>query len=206
MQTYIIKPLEILESEDIKTLAERLKKKTKVYIISGSEKVGKTALVIKILYYLMKENPKKFKPIIISLDNSVAYWQNSMHLNDEIFRYPFKESGLGPFENSLWTLGIIRINLLVSHDYNFIVIDGIDKCSEVLNKKDYEALFNSIVSFAKERKANYFITCRTEQLSISHSELVQSLKEGFVEVWDLERPEYLGGDVKEFGEARLRIN
>ncbi|HET7115761.1 MAG TPA: hypothetical protein VFI29_04695 [Hanamia sp.] len=207
-QTYIIKPLEILETEDIKALVERLKEKSKICIISGAAKVGKTALAIKILCYLMKDNPKEFKPIVISLDNSVEYWQNLMQLNEEIFRYPFKDKSFGPSENSFRALGNICLNIdgeLLNRNYNFIVIDGIGKCNEALNAHDFEILFNSVVYFAKHSKAIFFITCRTEQLSISHPELDQSRKEGLVELWDLERPEYLGGEIKEFGDTRLRI-
>lgn len=188
MQTYIIKPLEILETEDIKALAEKLKEERKICIISGAAKVVKTGLAIKILWYLMKVNPKEFKPIVVSLDNSVEYWQNLMQLNEEIFRYPFKDKSFGPLGNSFSALGNICLNIdgeLLNRSYNFIVIDGIGKCNEALNAHDFETLFNSVAYFAKHSKANFFITCRTEQLSLSHPELVQLRKEGLVELWDL---------------------
>lgn len=51
-----------------------------------------------------------------------------------------------------------------------------------------------------------FITDRTNQLSLAHLHLMEAQQKGSLEVWHLERPGYLGGDIKEFGDTRLLIS
>ena len=201
MQTFIIKPLNIVETESIKTITGRFKEKNKIYIITGAEKVGKTALSIKILCYLLKETQKDFKPIFISLDNTAEYWQNLIQLNKEIFRYPFKHKPAVSWGGICMALD----KELLDQQYNFIVIDGIDKCKDVMNEKEFENIFLAVVNFSKTTNATVFITGRTNQLSLAHPCLIEAQQEGSLEFWHLERPGYLGGDIKEFGDTKLEI-
>src|SRR5450631_3683173 len=135
METYIIKPLDILETESVKAITERFKEKPKIHIITGAEKVGKTALIIKILCCLMKEHSNTFKPTFISLDNTVDYGQNLIQQNKELFHYPCKDE----FPISMLSVYLL-IKISFHQQYNFIVIDGIDKCKHVLSKKVFKIL------------------------------------------------------------------
>ena len=200
MQTYIIKPLDILETESIKEITERFKEKNKIYIITGAEKVGKTALVIKILCCLMKEHSNTFKPVFISLDNTVEYWQNLIQQNKDLFWYPCKYE----FPTSMLSVYMF-VKVSFHQKYNFIVIDGIDRCKHVLGKKVFKIVFSNATNLGKNHLPNVFITVRTNQLPLDNSHLIQAQKEGIIELWHLERPEYLGGEIKEFGDTRLTI-
>jgi len=200
MQTYIIKPLDILETESIKALTERFKEKAKIHIITGVEKVGKTALAIKILCCLLKGHSKTFKPVFISLDNTVEYWQNLIQQNKELFWYACKDK----FEISM--LGVyLYVKLSFRQHYNFIVIDGIDKCRSVSSEKVFNILYSTATDLEKNHWPNVFVTVRANQLPLDNPDLIRARKEGLIELWHLERPEYLGGNIKEFGETKLEI-
>jgi hypothetical protein len=200
MQTFIIKPLDILETESIKAITERFKEKPKIHIITGAEKVGKTARVIKILSCLMKEHSNTFKPTFISLDNTAEYWQNLIHQNKELFHYPCKDE----FPISMLSV-YLYVKISFHQQYNFIVIDGIDKCRAVSCEKVFNILFSTATDLGKNHWPNVFITARTNQLPLDNPDLIQVQKEGLIELWHLERPEYLGGEIKEFGDTRLTI-
>ncbi len=202
METYIIKPLKTEETASVKHFSEKFAQTKKLHICSGAEKVGKTALSIKLVHCLVKENTG-IKPIFISLDDTAAYWQNKIEEYTKviIFRYHYKEKTSLTLQD---ILNILKSELLQKQN-NFVVVDGIDKHKGASSQDDFESLLIYLVGFVKEKQLNVFITTRKSGIPLAHPFLKKAQQDNLIKQWSLERAEYLGGDIKEFGDTRLKI-
>ena len=196
IQTYIIKPCKIEETESITRFTKRFQKTGKLYLCTGAAKVGKTALSIKLAHCLYKKN-KGLTPVIISLNNDSGYWQNEIqeHAAGIIFYSLFIQKQL----HLLKEINTILKDHLVKSKNSFFIIDGINKWD------DFEGLIISLIDFIKNSNTNVFLTIRQSELILEERFLKQLQQNNLIELWLLERPEYLGGEIKEFGDTKILI-
>lgn len=193
MGKMILKPLDIFETDSLNLIIRHFNESKKLYILAGAEKVGKTAFSLKLLRGLLEED---MHPLLIWLDCS-SYWQDRLKqdFDQTAFRYPFKQKA----PSSLQDITRVLREELLRKQNSFVIIDGTDKYRNVLSKHDFDTLLIFLVNFTKIWKVNIFIPTRTNQLPLLHPYLINAQQDGGIELWHLERPEYLGGEIREFG-------
>lgn len=197
MKTFTIKPCDVIEAESVQFLYKRFEEKRKLYICTGKEKVGKTALVIKLLNALSTNPLIKYKPVIISFDDTMGYWHTKLKQDDIIF--PFNSKRKVEAKDII----IYVEKHLLHSDANFIVLDGINSYVGKWPKESFITLLGLLVDIIKKYGVNIFVTYRGDTQCFSYPVSSWASRSDLIEAWYLERPEFFEN---EFGETMLGIH
>lgn len=208
--SYVVKPIQVEQIEEVDELSKSILRKPKFRICTGSPKNGKTALIYKLLLSLLKQDNIKVNPLFIALDKDSIYdyWNNriSNSITDQKvvtsfkkvpFIYPFSHTSNN---NPIISVQSIIENAITKINYNLIIVDGFDWCFEVMSTDDISGFVMYLSGLVKTRGISILLTCQKEYPYFNGTNL-NSLQEK----WQLERPEYLGGDIVEWGDTRLTI-
>lgn len=199
MEAHTVFACNINETDSIKPICNRFEETNKLYFCTGTANVGKTAMAIKLAHTLFTKATQKFKPLVISFDNTVKYWQEtSNYANDILFKYPFTNK-----EEVSWQDVIENVEAeMLQASANFIVLDGINYYAFKWDVNDIKMMLSFLIKVIQEKQTNIFITYRSQKGFFLYKDL--GLEENnLIELWHLERPEYFE---KEFGETKLLIN
>lgn len=199
MQTFTIKPCDINETESVQFLCKQFEEKKKFYICTGKEKVGKTALAIKLLNTLSTETLTNYKPVVIFFDDTMYYWQRKLKQDVIIFPFYFKRR-----VESKDIIATIQ-KYLLRNATNFIILDGVNACMGKWPKESIITLIGFLIEIVKNNQVNIFVTYRSDTKFLAYPVSSWASQNDLIEAWHLERPEYFGGDIKEFGDASLEI-
>jgi archaellum biogenesis ATPase FlaH len=207
---YILKPLKINETDDLGRLGLNVMQEPKLRICNGRVKNGKTALGYKLLHGILQQPSVFCKPLYIALakkknytywtkkiDAEIADWRilgcfNEMPVVFPLF-YSSKKMPLAPIQP-------LMDDVIVKNGCNFIIVDGFDCCFEILSTDEIKGLVWYLSGLVKNRGISVFITGQGYCNYFNDTNLNSQL-----EKWYLERPEYMGGDIVEWGDTRLTI-
>ena len=210
MEKYILKPLQVQITSDIKELSNKVIENPKLRICEGDTKNGKTALSFKLLHSILEQQEIFCNPMMIGFDLKKVYKYWFQRLDNDIQDNYIKSKFKGlpivyPLlsnENNeiLETLKTTINNAINKYSSNFIIVDGFDSCLNTLN---IEAIFNFIeylATLVKNLGINVLLSSRNEYAFLKDKDANE-----FIERWILKRPTYIGGDIKEFGDSRLIV-
>ena len=207
---YILKPLKINETVDLGRLGLTLLQEHKLRVCTGRPKNGKTALGYKLLHGILQEPSVFCKPLYIALDKkkNYNYWIKKIETEITDWRilgcfkempvlfpllYSSKKKLRAPIQSLI-------DDLIVKNGCNFIIVDGFECCFEILNTDEIKGFVWYLSGLVKNRGISVFITGQGYCNYFNDTYLNTQL-----EKWHLERPEYIGGDIVEWGDTRLII-
>jgi len=210
MKEFIIKSIEIAGTKDIEKLIESLNQREKFIICNGKEKVGKTALSYKLLNGLLRDEHKDWKPLFICMDKPSVYeyWQGKFKEKIEdkkvlerfesiTFIYPLENEQ--PLEYLSATINEYKPSITIVDGYdNLLKLDESEEDKRLIIKLYF--IYSCLIRIYLENKTTILINWQNSY-GINRKKY-----EGVnIEYWELERPEYLGEDINEFGDTRLKI-
>jgi GTPase SAR1 family protein len=197
----IIKPLQFECTSDIEDFAATVFQPKTLSIIYGPEGVGKTALLYKLLYhrYKMNENEKGF---FIGLDSFKCYHYHQTKISTALGVSSIKEKipslDLTHFKKPdiFSVLFFHSLHILISKmETHFVFADG-------LNKFTNQSFQNRVIKYLREVADCDIPVIATMNTKPDLSDLNEypAVK---IQTFQLERPEFLGGEILEFGDTRL---
>jgi AAA+ ATPase superfamily predicted ATPase len=194
----ITKPLVLKDPEGMETFLEKLRGSPKLYWITGSRKVGKTAFVYKLLYHISKEN-RKIGACLFDLgpENS-EYWRKEFYSAFDIgsmsLDYYFAL-------NSTEILKGLNRKLQFSTP-SLIFVDGFNSLS--INRNESRGLIELFVNLAEKYSISVIITDVKELKRRERLRQSKALHER-IEEWQLVRPWYIQYPISEFGDTIIFI-
>ena len=207
---YVFKPIQVEQLEEVDELSKSILTKPKFRICTGSPKNGKTAFVYKLLLSLLKLDTIKVNPLFIGLDKDSIYdyWNNRISniatdqrvvasFKKVPFIYPFSHTSNN---NPIKSVESIIEDAITKNNYNIIIVDGFDRCFEVMSTDNISEFVMYLSSLFNNKGISILLNCRKEYPYFNGKYLNTLL-----EKWQLERPEYLEGDIVEWGQTRLTI-
>ena len=207
---FVIRPVQVEQSKEVNEISKSILADPKFRICIGSPKNGKTALTFKILLSLIKQGSFKLNPLFIAFDNVSIYdyWNKKISITttDQIAIENFKKIPfLYPLSNTSNNYPNLPVHSRIEEtistgNYNLIIIDGFDWCFEVMSTDE----INVFVKYLHELVTNKGISVYLNTQEY-YSCFDKTIINGQSQKWLLERPEYLGGDIVEMGDTRLRI-
>jgi len=210
MKEFIIKPIDINRITDIKSLIESLNQSEKFIVCLGKEKVGRTALSFKLLNGLLSDEHRDWKPLFVCMDKPSVYqyWQGKFKemIEDKKvlerferipFIYPLENEQ--PFDYLTATIKEYKPALIIVDGYdNLLKLNESEEDKRLIIKLYF--IYSFLNRFFLENKTTILITWQNSY-GINRKKY-----EGVnIEYWELERPEYMGEYIQEYGDTRLKI-
>ena len=210
MKEFIIKPIDINRITDIKSLIESLNQSEKFIVCNGKEKVGKTALSIKLLNGLLSDEHKDWKPLFVCMDKPSVYqyWQGKFKekIEDEKvlerferipFIYPLENEQ--PLDYLSDTINEYKPSITIVDGYaNLLKLNESEEDKRLIIKLYF--IYSCLIRIYLENKTTIIINWQN-----SYGINRKKYDGVNIEYWELDRPEYMGEDIKEFGDTRLKI-
>ena len=197
----IIKPLQLEPTSDIEEFAANVFQPKTFSIIYGPTGVGKTALLYKLLYPFYKTTEIK-EGIFIVLDSEQCYqyYQSKISKTLHITSIKEKYTSLGfisfKMPDIFPLLYFINLPILTSiKDTNFVLVDALQK---FVNKSWEQKAMQNLVKVADSGIP--VVVTMDKKPELSHLIEYPAVK---IQSFQLERPEFLGGEITEFGDTRL---
>lgn len=196
----IIKPLQLEPTSDIEDFAASVFQPKTLSIIYGSEGVGKTALVHKLILHRFQKG-EKMRGVFFGLDNfqTYQYYKNRLvdvmgvtSISDKLTSLEFYQI-TNP--NTFYHLICVLPNIMKDFENYFVIADALNILpdsiyqNKVLNELNYMA------------KCGIPVVANTSlQPDLRHLIEYPAVK---IQTFLLERSEFLGGEFTEFGDTRL---
>jgi len=207
---YIVKPIDLFDLSDTDQLHHHFTGVKKIIICSGAEGVGKSAMSMKILRSLALCPDYYSIPLILSFDKKMQYWENTGGITESI-NLTHKETIKIPFIYLLemstfmqWSEICLNIQLLTRNlRTNFIVVDGLN---EIDNKTALQSLLVTLVNFVLYGNVSHVFISSNQPVQFPKFLLHKLAENKLIEFWHLDRPEYMDGPIKNFGDTILNIH
>jgi len=196
----IIKPLQLEPTSDIEDFAATVFQPKTLSIIYGPEGVGKTALLYKLLLYRFQTG-EKMRGIFLGLDNYQTYQYHQIRLADLIGVTSIREklTSLELYQftspNTFYHFICVLPNIMTDFENYFVLADALNIApnltiqNEILNELKFIAKCDIPVIGSMNTKPD-----------LSDLNEYPAVK---IQTFQLERPEFLGGEILEFGDTRL---
>jgi Cdc6-like AAA superfamily ATPase len=199
----IIKPLQLEPTSDIEDFAASVFQPKTFSIIYGPEGVGKTALLFKTLHHYYKTNLND-RGIAIGLDSIECYQYHQSKLAAALGvskikdKFPLLTLKHCKSPDVFAEIFFHFLPTLASNGYTrFILADGLHHFSKPVNQ-------NRVIKYliqATDCGIPILATMQTKPDLCYLNEFADVITHTF----QLERPEFLGGDILEFGDTRLTM-
>ena len=197
----IIKPLQLEPTSDIEDFAATVFQPKTLSIIYGPEGVGKTALLYKLLYHRYKSDENE-KGLFIGLDNFECYQYHQTKMSTALGVSSIKEkipSLVIHFKKpDIFSVVFFHsLHILISTmETHFVLADG-------LNKFSNPSFLNRVIQQNLRQVADCgipVIVTMDRKPDLSYLTEFPAVK---IQTFQLERPEFLGAEITEFGDTRL---
>jgi len=196
----IIKPLQLEPTSDIEEFAATVFQPNTLSIIYGPERVGKTALLYKLLLHRFRTE-ENMKGIFLGLDKYDSYQYHQKRLAEVMavssIREKFTSMDLYKFTDPNTFFGFISVlpHITLDIESQFIFVDGLN----ILPDGTFQ---NKVIIELK-----FLANCGIPVLAstITKPNLCNLIDYPSVknQTFQLERPEFLGGEILEFGDSLL---
>lgn len=161
-------------------IGTRIAQQWGVWFLYGNPKVGKTALVYKIHRWFYKKGYEN--PVI-----HVPFGMIKEHEIEKIF---------SALKKCKWEIKVPY----------YIFLDDIEHLKKLNHKKEVVQLINSINKLSNEHNVLLVVSSNSKDYLKEFEPVIDSSeKKKSIEYLHLERPTYLGEDIKEFGDTILTI-
>lgn len=151
-----------------------------IWLLYGNAKVGKTSLVYKIRWWLYK---KGFKNPVIHVPMSMLKEHHIEHLLSEL-------------NKCKWVKGIP----------NYIFLDDIEHLKSDLLKQAMINLVEKITNFSSEYQVLLILSSNTKKTLKENIDPLKLEEKGITNRYlRLQRPAYIGGVIKKFGDCILTV-
>ena len=196
----IIKPLQLEPTSDIEEFAASVFQPKTLSIIYGPEGVGKTALLYKLIFHRFQTG-EKMRGIFLGLDNYQTYQYHQNRLADVMGVTSIREklTSLELYQftspNTFYHFICVLPNILTDFENYFVFADALNIApnltiqNEILNELKFIAKCDIPVIATMNTKPD-----------LSDLNEYPAVK---IQTFQLERPEFLGGEILEFGDTRL---
>lgn len=197
----IIKPLQLEPTSDIKEFAATVFQPKTLSIFYGPEGVGKTALLYKLFYHRYKTNENE-NGLFIGLDNFECYQYHQTKISNALGVSSIKEKipSLVIHFKKPDIFAVVFFHslhiLIPTMETHFVLADG-------LNKFSNPSFLNRIIQQYLRQVADCgipVIVTMDKKPDLRHLIEYTAVK---IQTFHLERPEFLGGVITEFGDTRL---
>ena len=197
----IIKRLQLEPTSDTEDFAATVFQPKTLSIIYGPEGVGKTALLYKLLYHRYKSDENE-KGLFIGLDSFECYQYHQTKISTALGVSSIKEkipSLVIHFKKpDIFAVVFFHSLHILIHtmETHFVLADG-------LNKFSNPSFLNRIIQQYLRQVAHCgipVIVTMDIKPDLSYSTEFPAVK---IQTFLLERPEFLGGEITEFGDTRL---
>ena len=202
MEKYILRPIETFEQDGMKLFSQKLENNSRLYILSGKPSVGKTAFCFKILYYQKLQN--NFTNILfIYFDKTIEYWKQKFSIQDpeSLKNIKFNKMKISNFHK----LKSEILDQMEEFNYHLIFIDGIYSCGEFQEVKMYTSLLLDLMDMAHALQKPIILTARQNKPVLIPNIITHAHRPLLPETWFIERPDYLNGEIKKFGDNRILV-
>jgi archaellum biogenesis ATPase FlaH len=195
----IIKPLQLEPTSDIEDFAATIFQPKTLSIIYGPKGVGKTALLYKLMYQRIKKN-HELKGLFHGMNKPEIYkfYQTKLlgELGREYIRVRYLSMGFTQVIDSKKVYPYISAvqRLMKKYDNYFFIVDG-------LRKLPTKTFFNVMTEFRNVADSGIPVLV-TMDTKPDLSNLIET-SSVTIQTFQLERPEFLGGEILEFGDTRL---
>lgn len=196
----IIKPLQLEPTSDIEDFAASVFQPKTLSIIYGPEGVGKTALIHKLILHRFQRG-EKMRGVFLGLDNYQTYQYHKNRLVEVMGVTSISEklTSLEFYQitspNTFYHLISVLPKIMKDFENYFVITDALN----ILPDPTYQ---NKVLNELK-----YMAHCGIPVLAntslqpdLSHLTEYPAVK---IQTFQLERPEFLGGEFTEFGDSRL---
>ena len=199
----IIKPLNLEPTSDIEDFAATVFQPKTFSFIYGPEGVGKTALLYKLIFHRFQTG-EKMRGIFLGLDNYQTYKYHQNRLADVMGVTSIREklTSLELYQftspNTFYHFICVLPNIITDFDNYFVFADALNIApdltiqNEILNELKFLAKCGISVIVSMDTKPD-----------LRH---LTEYPAGKIQTFQLERPEFLGGDVLEFGDTKLLMD
>lgn len=195
----IIKPLQFEPTSDIEDFAATIFQPKSFSIIYGPKGVGKTALLYKLIYHRIKTS-HELKGLFHGMNKPEIYkfYQSKLlgELGREYIRVRYLSMGFTQVIDSKKVYPYISAvqRFMKKFENYFFIVDG-------LRKLPTKTFLNVMTEFRNVADSGIpvLITMDTKP-DLSHISKTSSVK---IQIFQLERPEFLGDEITEFGDTRL---
>ncbi len=196
----IIKPLQFEPTFDIENFAASVFQPKTLSIIYGPEGVGKTALLYKLLFHRFQRG-EKMRGIFLGLDNYQTYQYHQNRLADVMGVASIREklTSLELYQftspNTFYHLICVLPNIMTDYENYFVFADALNIAADL-------TIQNKILNELKFIAKCDIPVIATMNTKPDLSDLTEfpAVK---IQTFQLERPEFLGGKVLEFGDTLL---
>ncbi len=197
----IIKPLQLEPTSDIEDFAATVFQPKTLSIIYGPEGLGKTALLYKLLYHRYKTDENE-KGHFIGLDSFECYHYHQTKISTALGVSSIKEKipslDLTHFKNpDIFAVVFFHsLHILISTmETHFVLADG-------LNKFTKPSFQNRVIKYLRQVADCDIPVIITMDTKLDLSNLIEypAVK---IQTFRLERLEFRGGGITEFGDTRL---
>jgi GTPase SAR1 family protein len=212
---YILSPLLFEKISDIEPIAKDLLEYDGINFLVGKAKVGKTALAYKLMHWWLQQEKLEIPYFITGGKmSSYQYWDSKfcqLHIPVSTFLLfnGIKRINYASTKNTSDPANIIMLALLGEEikitSYCLIIIDDWEGIINDSNSAYTRLLLLQLNSLRIKNKAKVFFTGRSKKKIERIIEVLKTeQQENFMYRYlKLERPAYIGGDIKEFGECRI---
>jgi GTPase SAR1 family protein len=177
---YIVQPLNRRKRKDMEPIGNMIAQQWGIWLLYGNAKVGKTSLVYKIHRWMYKngfENPVVHVPMSILQEHHIE------HL-------------LSKLNKCKWVKGIPY----------YIFLDDIEYLKSDSLKQATVNLIEKIMSLSSEYKVLLFLSSNTKTTLKEYIEPLKLEENGMTDRYlRLQRPAYIGGVIKYFGDCILTV-
>jgi len=198
----IIKPLQFETTSDIEDFAATVFQPKTLSIIYGPEGVGKTALLYKLIYHRYKTDENE-KGHFIGLDSFECYQYHQTKISTALGVSSIKEKILSMDITHFKKPDIFAVvffhslHILISTlETHFVLADGLNKFS---NPSFLKRVIQQYLRQVTDCGIPVIVTMDTKP-DLTHLTEYPAVK---IQTFQIERPEFLGGDILEFGDTRL---
>lgn len=212
--TIILQPLALRKINELLPLIEVLDQVPGFWCLYGEPKVGKTALLHKLMLDLQLKEPSS-SPMYISISDrkTKQYWEGelkSLKVN-QYFETILSMAMHIDIENSKDDVAEILYTFFENtHNNNqnikTYIVDGIEELFNNYPKQYVRLLLMTLVEIGKEKGTVILFTSRSKSTfenMIEASPL--ATQPTIIRYMHLERPLYMGGKITEFGQALLNL-
>jgi GTPase SAR1 family protein len=196
----IIKPLQLESTSDIEDFAATVFQPKTLSIIYGPEGVGKTALLHKVIFHRFQTG-EKMRGIFLGLDNYQTYQYHQNRLADVMGVTSIREklTSLELYQftspNTFYHFICVLPNIMTDFENYFVFADALNIApnltiqNEILNELKFLAKCGIPVIVSMDTKPD-----------LSYLSEYPAVK---IQTFHLERPEFLGGEITEFGDTLI---